>query len=61
VKQQIGTQKFMLAVIWGINGFHVVDLMTEQHKYNTQYFLSHTLEPPLLAVFTEAANQILVG
>jgi hypothetical protein len=34
-KQQIGTQKFMLAVIWGINGFHIVDLMTEQHTHNT--------------------------
>jgi hypothetical protein len=32
VKQQIGTQKFMLTVIWGIDGFHVVDLMTEQHS-----------------------------
>jgi hypothetical protein len=37
VKQQIGTQKFMLTVIWGIDGFHVVDLRTEQHNYNTQY------------------------
>jgi hypothetical protein len=51
-KQQIETQKFMLTVIWGIDGFHVVDLMTEQHSEKTQYFLSHTLEPLLLAVFT---------
>jgi biotin operon repressor len=32
VKQQIGTQKFMLTVIWGIDGFHVADWMTEQHN-----------------------------
>jgi hypothetical protein len=32
VKQQIGNQKFMLTIIWGIDGFHVVDLMTEQHN-----------------------------
>jgi hypothetical protein len=29
VKQQIGTQEFMLTVILGIDEFHVVDLMTE--------------------------------
>jgi histone-lysine N-methyltransferase SETMAR len=43
----------MLTVIWGINGFHVVDLITEQHSYNTQYFLNHILESLLLAVFPE--------
>jgi histone-lysine N-methyltransferase SETMAR len=43
----------MLTVIWRINGFHVVDLMTEQHSYNTQYFLSHILETLLLAVFPD--------
>jgi hypothetical protein len=53
VKQQLGLQKFMLAVIWGIDGFHVVDLMTEQHSYNKQYFLCHILEPRLLAVFPD--------
>jgi hypothetical protein len=53
VKQQIGTQKFILTVIWGIDGVHGVDLMNEQHSYNTQYFLSHILEPLLLAVFPD--------
>jgi hypothetical protein len=43
----------MLTVIWGINGLHVVVLMTEQHSYNTQSFLSHILEPFLLAVFPD--------
>jgi hypothetical protein len=49
VKQQIKT-KIFLVVIWGIDGFHVVDLMTEQHNHNPQYFLSHILEPVLFAV-----------
>jgi hypothetical protein len=43
----------MLTVSWGIDGFHVVDLMTEQHSCNTQYFLSHILESLLLAVFPD--------
>jgi hypothetical protein len=41
----------MLTAIWGIDGFHVGDLMAEQHNYNIQYFFSHDLEPILLAVF----------
>jgi hypothetical protein len=53
VEQQIGTQKFMLTVIWTIDGFYVVDLMTEQHSYNTQCFLSHILEPLLFVVFSD--------
>jgi hypothetical protein len=43
----------LLTLVWGIDGFHIADLMTEQHSYNTQYFLSHTLEPLLLAVFSD--------
>jgi hypothetical protein len=53
-KQQTATQKFILTVVWGIDGFNVVDLITEQHSYNTQYFLSHILEPLLLAVFPDS-------
>jgi hypothetical protein len=41
----------MLTVVWGIDGFHVVDLMIKQHRYNTQYLLSYILEPLLLLVF----------
>jgi hypothetical protein len=53
VKQQIEIHKFMLTVIWGIDRFHVVDLMTEQHNYNMQYLLSHICEPLLLGVFSD--------
>jgi histone-lysine N-methyltransferase SETMAR len=53
VKQQIRTPKFMLTLVWGIDGFHVVGLMTEQHSYNTQSFLSYILEPLLFTVFPD--------
>jgi hypothetical protein len=43
----------MLTVVWGIDGFHVADLMTEQHTYNTQYCFSYILEPQLLAEFPD--------
>jgi hypothetical protein len=41
VKQQIGTQKFMLTVIWGIDGFHDVDLIIERHNHNTEWIASY--------------------
>jgi hypothetical protein len=43
----------MLTVIWGIDGFHVVNLMNGQHSYNTEHLLSHILEPMLLTVFPD--------
>jgi hypothetical protein len=43
----------MLTVIWGIAGFPVFDLMTEQHGYNTHYFLNNRMEPRLSALFPD--------
>jgi hypothetical protein len=37
----------MLPIIWGFDGFHVVNLMTEQHSYNIHDFLGNTIEPLL--------------
>jgi hypothetical protein len=50
VKQQIGTRKFVLTVVWGIDGFYVIELTTKQHNYIAQYFCSDILESLLLAV-----------
>jgi hypothetical protein len=44
VRQQIGTKKFILTVIWGANGFHVADLMTSQRSFNSEYFISRVLD-----------------
>jgi hypothetical protein len=52
VRQQIGTKKFMLTVIWGVDGFHVVDLMTSQRTFNSEYFVSHVLAPMVAKVFS---------
>jgi hypothetical protein len=49
-RRQIVSQKFMLAVVWGIDGLHIVDLMTEQHNYNTQYFRRYIMEPMLSSI-----------
>jgi hypothetical protein len=42
----------MLTVIWGGEGFHVVDLMTSQRSFNSEYFMSHVLAPMVAKVFT---------
>jgi hypothetical protein len=50
VRQQMGT-KIMFIVIWVVDGFHVVDLMTSQHSFNSQYFVSHIMAPMVVKVF----------
>jgi histone-lysine N-methyltransferase SETMAR len=51
VRQQIGPEKFMFTVIWGVDGFHVVDLMTSQRRFNSEYFMSYVLAPMVVKVF----------
>jgi hypothetical protein len=43
----------MLAVIWGIDGFHVIDPTAQQHNYNRHSFLSNVMEPLLRAIFPD--------
>jgi hypothetical protein len=43
VDPAIGTTKFMPAAIWGVNGFHLLDLMPSQCRFNTQYFVEHVM------------------
>jgi hypothetical protein len=47
---QISTTRFILTLIWRINGFHVVDLMSEQQISNNHYFLSNIMEALLSAI-----------
>ena len=36
-------RKFMLTVIWGINGIHVIDIMDSGLSFNSDYFITHIL------------------
>jgi hypothetical protein len=36
-------ENFLLTVIWGVDGLHVVNLMTSQRNFNSEYFMSHVL------------------
>jgi histone-lysine N-methyltransferase SETMAR len=56
VRQQIGTRKFMLTVIWGVDGFHVVDLMTSQRSFDSQYFVDNIMVPLVEKVFPKGRN-----
>jgi hypothetical protein len=51
VRQDIGTKRFMLAVIWGVDDFHVVDLMTSQRSFNSEYFVNHVVAPMIAKAF----------
>jgi hypothetical protein len=39
VDPAIGTAKFILTAIWGVNGFSLLDLMPSQYTFNAQYFI----------------------
>jgi hypothetical protein len=56
VRRQIGTRKFMLTVIWGVDGFHVVDLMTSQRSFDSQYFMDNIMVPFVEKVFPKGRN-----
>jgi hypothetical protein len=60
MRQQIGTRKFRLTVIWGVDDFHIVDLMTSQLSCNFEYVASHILAPMVAKVFPGGEFHILV-
>jgi hypothetical protein len=41
----------MLTVIWGVDGFHVVDLITSQPSFSSEYSVSGVLAPMVAKVF----------
>jgi hypothetical protein len=43
----------MPTVIWGVDGFHVVDLITSQRNFNSDDFVSHVLAPMIAKVFSQ--------
>jgi hypothetical protein len=56
VRQQIGTRKFMLTVIWGVEGFHVVDLMTSQGSFDSHDFVDNIMVPLVEKGFPTGRN-----
>jgi hypothetical protein len=53
VNPAIGTTKFMLTAIWGVNGFHLLDLMSSQCRFNAQYFVEHAMAPLIHTIFPQ--------
>jgi hypothetical protein len=47
----------MLAAIWGVNGFHLVDLMPFEWAFNTQYFMEHVMAPLIQTVFPQGRTR----
>jgi histone-lysine N-methyltransferase SETMAR len=45
VRQQIGAKRFMFTVNSGVGGFHIVDLITSQSSFDSQYFMSNVMTP----------------
>jgi hypothetical protein len=56
-KPRIGTPKFMLIIMWEMNGFRVVQSMTSQNQFNSQYFVEHIIAPLFQTVFPHGRNR----
>jgi histone-lysine N-methyltransferase SETMAR len=43
----------MLTVIWGVDGFHIIDLMTSQRNFNSECFVNHVMALMIAKVFPQ--------
>jgi hypothetical protein len=50
----------MLTVIWGVDGFHVVDLMTPQRSFDSQDFVDNIMVPLVEKVFQRGEIRLRV-
>jgi hypothetical protein len=41
--RKINTKQFTLSVVWGLDGFHIVDFMTSQRRISSRYFVSDVI------------------
>jgi hypothetical protein len=57
VDPAIGTATFMLTAIWGVNGFHLLDLMLSRRRFNRKYFTEHVMAPLVQTVFPQGRSQ----
>jgi hypothetical protein len=57
----IGTTKFMLTAIWGVSGFHLLDLIPPQCIFNTQYFVKLGMAPLVQVVFPQRMTRYTPG
>jgi transposase len=56
MRQQMGTRKVMPTVIWGVQRFHVVGLITSQRIFDSQYFVDNIMVPLVEKVFPNGRN-----
>jgi hypothetical protein len=56
-KPTIGTPKFLVTVVWGMEGFHVMDLMTSQNQFNSQYFMEYIMALLVEEIFPHGRNR----
>jgi transposase len=57
VDQPIGTAKFMLIDIWGVNSFHLLDSIRSEGRFNAQYFVEHVVVPLAQMVFPQGMTR----
>jgi hypothetical protein len=46
-------EKVMLTMVWGIDGFHVVNMMQPGRRFNIEDFRTHSMDPFLVKIGPE--------
>jgi hypothetical protein len=56
VRTAIAYRKFIPTVIWGVTGFYVVDLVTTQRTFNSEYFVEQIMTPLVNKIYPGGRN-----
>jgi hypothetical protein len=51
VRRVINTPKYVLTVMWGVSGVHVIDVMTGQERFDSQYDLRSIMAPLVQSIY----------
>jgi hypothetical protein len=57
VSQAIGTKKVILTAIWGIDEFHISNMMPPEGRFNIKYFLTRVMDLLLAEIFPEGTKR----
>jgi hypothetical protein len=60
-KQAISTKKFMLAVFWSVDGFHVAEFLPTGTRFDTAYFAEHIIPSLATKLQMRASGRRRVG
>lgn len=56
VPTRLHNKKYMLTVIWSVDGFKLINVMPEKEKFNSNYFIYNIIEPLACKIYPNGRN-----